>query len=478
MMDRHFSVDPSNHVLIASFEFKPKNKQRDIALRQFNAQLESLYICISLDYLMTLQDFFLSGLPIGSNVADKDKYLHVTKEDKQTSKAITNIYPSDQSLGVSRSPSTIDRQKSRNSVQFSLPKTPSKNEKSAASRSHGVEVDIETRVEVFVKNPEIILLEDQHKADSNCLVLDMAAQMKMFNTGDDTKMYVWVKDLTVYSSNLAKLKIANDNLSKIRYRILQPAKVDLIMISDSYQQKIDVRVSDIIVSIAPAAVRTVINVINSIGALQVSTTKEMEKVNAVSLFDPKPFKDSSFWFIGPEHNTMDILQAVTGDSSEQKEVIEQEKKIKEIEEKLEAQPTVMVQQLILVCDTIEVKLEVGFGSSTKSVIAMCLSNLTADLKNWSSVMLLSSTVSVEMALFNERMLTWEPLIEPYLESKSATLVSNDQNDSTAIQTNEHKSDINQPLPSSAKQIIIVRADQLLSLTLTKTGLDLLEHLSA
>ncbi len=32
-----------------------------------NAQLESLYICISLDYLMTLQDFFVSGLPSGNN---------------------------------------------------------------------------------------------------------------------------------------------------------------------------------------------------------------------------------------------------------------------------------------------------------------------------------------------------------------------------------------------------------------------------
>lgn len=27
-----------------------------------NAQLESLYICVSLDYLMILQDFFVSGL--------------------------------------------------------------------------------------------------------------------------------------------------------------------------------------------------------------------------------------------------------------------------------------------------------------------------------------------------------------------------------------------------------------------------------
>jgi hypothetical protein len=35
-------------------------------------------------------------------------------------------------------------------------------------------------------------------------------------------------------------------------------------------------------------------------------------------------------------------------------------------------------------ETIEIKLEVGLGSVTKSVVAMCLSNLTADVKNWSS----------------------------------------------------------------------------------------------
>jgi hypothetical protein len=31
-----------------------------------SAQLESLFICISLDYLMTLQEFFISGLPSGN----------------------------------------------------------------------------------------------------------------------------------------------------------------------------------------------------------------------------------------------------------------------------------------------------------------------------------------------------------------------------------------------------------------------------
>jgi len=35
-------------------------------------------------------------------------------------------------------------------------------------------MDLETRIDVIVKNPEIILLEDQHNSNSNCLVLDVS----------------------------------------------------------------------------------------------------------------------------------------------------------------------------------------------------------------------------------------------------------------------------------------------------------------
>jgi hypothetical protein len=110
----------------------------------------------------------------------------------------------------------------------------------------------------------------------------------MISVGDDTKLYGWLKDLTVYSSNFAELKDSKNSGSKIKYRvrgktsssifrifcfcskILQPAKADVIMIMDKQQQKIDVRISDIIVSIAPAAVRTLIGVTSSLGTLQVN----------------------------------------------------------------------------------------------------------------------------------------------------------------------------------------------------------------
>ena len=46
------------------------------------------------------------------------------------------------------------------------------------------------------------------------------------------------------------------------------------MIMDKAQQKIDVRISEIIVSISPAAVRTLIGVTSSLGALQVRDSEE------------------------------------------------------------------------------------------------------------------------------------------------------------------------------------------------------------
>jgi hypothetical protein len=52
---------------------------------------------------------------------------------------------------------------------------------------------------------------------------------------------------------------------------------------------------------------------------------------------------------------------------------------------------------------------------------MCLSNLTAHVKNCSSDLSLSSTVNVQAVLFNELMLAWEPLIEPTIDASGAVL---------------------------------------------------------
>ncbi|CAF1260195.1 unnamed protein product [Adineta steineri] len=472
MMDRHFTVDPNAQMVIASSEFKPKTPTNSTALKQLSAQLESFYICINLDYLMALQDFFIYGLPTGStktrsrtSAMASEKEIS-TKTDNDNNRLKVDPRLSRPSITAQKLPTL--------SSKLSAPEPPS---------SSNADSEIETRIDVIVKNPEIILLEDQHNSNSTCLVLDLALQMRMISIGVDSKLDIWLKDLTVYSSNFAELRDSKNAGSKTKYRILQSAKAGVIVIMDNYQQKIDIRISDIIVSIAPAAVKTLISVTSSLGTLPTDVEEEKEKVNSKSLFTPKTFKDSGLWYIKEYEEkqakveSTDILETV-------KE--EEEDKMIEKEEKIEAQ-TVLIQQLILTLETIQIKLEVGLGLVTKSVVAMCLSNLTADVKNWTTDLSLSSTVSIEAALFNERMLAWEPLIEPTIDAsgsilspwcitcsivpvlplteKSRSAVSNEQ---------ERKEGV----PSiNYKQIVFIHADQLLNLTITKTGFDLVQRLS-
>lgn len=291
-------------------------------------------------------------------------------------------------------------------------------------------------------------------------------QMRLITVGEDTKIYGWLKDLTVYSSNFGELKD-----SKVKYRvsslrkrgvffflnfsfvkqILQPAKADIVMIMDKTQQKIDVRISDIIVSIAPAAVRTLIGVTSSLGTLQVdskrfslifkrkktkttfrfrrrskkkkkrsirnrcsirnlSKTKRFgsPKVFFYKKFDEKSKKENRRFSpsdsdeFDEKLETTDILETVTGCPSQTKAIKQEEIRLKEKEKKIEPAPLLIQQvtkktsgktnfdrfrflsKLILTLETIEIKLEVGLGSVTKSVVALCLSKLTADLKNWST----------------------------------------------------------------------------------------------
>ncbi|CAF1212266.1 unnamed protein product [Rotaria magnacalcarata] len=464
MMDRHFTVDPNTHMFIASFEFQPRSQSRSTGLRQLTAQLESLYICISLDYLMTLQDFFISGLPSG-NVETKKAIEQppiTTMDQVENDQNRTKI---DNKLAVITSKTSSASSKPTTTQNAVAPDTDS---------------ELETRMDVIVKNPEIILLEDQHNSNSNCLVLDLALQLRMIMIGNETQLYGWLKNLTVYSSNYADIRDSNNIESKIKYRILQPAKVDVFLSMNNEQQKMDVRISEIIVSIAPAAIRTLIGVTSSLGTLQAITKDQIEKIDSKALFDPKSIKDANFWF------TKDYEQKSQENNEPQQQAITQEtNQIKESEEIKKP----LTQKLMLALETIQIKLEVGLGSVTKSVVAMCLSNLTADVQNWSSNMILESTVNVEAALYNENMLAWEPLIEPTVDADGASLspwylacsispalpLTETAESSPSIEALERKESVSS---SKSKQNIVVRADQLLNITITKTGLDLVQRLSA
>ncbi|CAF1275265.1 unnamed protein product [Rotaria sp. Silwood1] len=142
----------------------------------------------------------------------------------------------------------------------------------ATTTTQNIDIEVETRIDISVKNPGIILLEGQHSSNSNCLVFDLALQLRMININNNTQLYILLKNLTVYSSNFANLKDSNNSRSKIKYRILQPTKTDIYLMMNNEQQKMDVQISNIIVNIAPTTIQTIIGVISSLGTLQLILT--------------------------------------------------------------------------------------------------------------------------------------------------------------------------------------------------------------
>jgi len=54
----------------------------------------------------------------------------------------------------------------------------------------------------------------------------------MINVGEDTKLYGWLKDLTVYSSNFAELKDLKNSGSKIKYRVMKKTSFIFFLISN------------------------------------------------------------------------------------------------------------------------------------------------------------------------------------------------------------------------------------------------------
>ncbi|CAF3737125.1 unnamed protein product [Rotaria sp. Silwood1] len=246
----------------------------------------------------------------------------------------------------------------------------------ATTTTQNIDIEVETRIDISVKNPGIILLEGQHSSNSNCLVFDLALQLRMININNNTQLYILLKNLTVYSSNFANLKDSNNSRSKIKYRILQPTKTDIYLMMNNEQQKMDVQISNIIVNIAPTTIQTIIGVISSLGTLQILKKKKRQQT--------------------------DELEIVQDTSSQQKAIKEEEEETQKP----------LTQQLILTLKTIEVKLEVGLGSVTKAVVTLCLSNLTTDIS-------LVSTINIEVVLFNENILSWESLIKPAITFESA-----------------------------------------------------------
>ncbi|CAF4372223.1 unnamed protein product, partial [Adineta steineri] len=105
------------------------------------------------------------------------------------------------------------------------------------------------------------------------------------------------------------------------------------------EQKIDVNIGDLSINIDPALIKTFAKLSSSIKKQPQNSKDEKERINSKIIFDPKPFKDSNFWFIEDsetKHEIIeetDILEIATGSPSHKANDIKQKKQEKNIEQK-------------------------------------------------------------------------------------------------------------------------------------------------
>lgn len=96
---------------------------------------------------------------------------------------------------------------------------------------------------------------------------------------------------------------------------------------NSTEQKIDVQLGNLSINIDPALIRTFVTLSKSlVETPKVNPNEEKEKVNSKHIFDPRPFKDSTFWFIEGKNIVVEQFACCHDKSSdweEKQEVLEE-----------------------------------------------------------------------------------------------------------------------------------------------------------
>lgn len=303
--------------------------------------------------------------------------------------------------------------------------------------------------------PEIILVEDASKPnETKALILKFDVKFKMQSFPDSNVIQGEVKDLQILSSYYLPQRRKEYEVS-----VLKSCDVTL-NVSQPYGegQNVDVRVTPVVIKVSPSIIQLLSSVASSFSSQSAATQQEMlEKrrfVRRPNIWTEKAVADGDFWFLDPDEG-LDAITAATETSITEEEGV------------------YLCEEMLMVVEAFVLMLETGFGTKTAPLIFLD-SNFRAEVRDWSSHLSASANLKMEMAYFNERLSTWESVIEP---------VETDGKYSTwevtfLVQTftEADRLDVDDTTPPPKMKISIMSSD-LMQLTVTKSFLDVTKKLS-
>ncbi|KAM6200995.1 intermembrane lipid transfer protein VPS13C [Rhynchocyon petersi] len=312
---------------------------------QIDAVLDKLYVCASVEFLMTVADFFIKAMPQSPENTAKETQISL----RQT--------------GTARIKSEKD-----DSVKPSM------------------------TLKAMIKDPEVVFVANLTKADAPALTASFECNLSLSTSKLEKMMEASLRDLKVLACPFLREK-RGKNITTV----LQPCSLFMEKCTwASGKQNINIKVKECIIKISPIILNTVMTIM----AAMSPKTKEDEckdiSKELENLWGIKSLNDYNSWFLGVETAT-------------------------EITENFKDMELPLIEEnCAIVVESVQVTLECGLGHRTVPLL-LAESKFSGIIKNWTSLMVATADMTLEVHYYNEIHAAWEPLIERVEKNKQWSL---------------------------------------------------------
>uniref|UniRef100_A0A8C6Y4F4 Vacuolar protein sorting 13 homolog A n=1 Tax=Naja naja TaxID=35670 RepID=A0A8C6Y4F4_NAJNA len=303
-------------------------------------------------------------------------------------------------------------------------------------------------INLTVKNPDIVFVADLTRKDASALVATAQCEISIKSAPGMYKMTAVVEDINVKACPFFPA-LRKGNITTV----LQPCDLFFNMMQSGEEpQKAELSIKSLTIKVSPIIINTVITITSALFPTKEAAEKDLSPVPP-DLWDKKNITNLNMWFLEESienKNPASVAELIpTGES------------------------------LTMKIETVVITLEAGVGHKTVPMLS-AKSSFSGEVKNWSSLINLSSRLELEVHYFNEMFGVWEPLLEP-LEVESSDefspwvleLKMKKKNKKAFVESVAEEEHYKVP---EYKTVITIYSQNQLNITLSKCGLLMLSNL--
>ncbi|XP_058021972.1 intermembrane lipid transfer protein VPS13A [Ahaetulla prasina] len=303
-------------------------------------------------------------------------------------------------------------------------------------------------INLTVKNPDIVFVADLTRKDASALVATAQCEISIKSAPGMYKMTAVVEDVNVKACPFFPA-LRKGNITTV----LQPCDLFFNMMQSGEEpQKAELSIKSLTIKVSPIIINTVITITSALFPTKETSEKDLSPVPP-DLWDKKNIKNLNMWFLEESIENKDPVSVA------------------------ELIPT--GESLTMKIETVVITLEAGVGHKTVPMLS-AKSSFSGEVKNWSSLINLSSRLELEVHYFNEMFGVWEPLLEP-LEVEGSDefrpwvleLKMKKKNKKAFVESVAEEEHYKVP---EYKTVITIYSQNQLNITLSKCGLLMLTNL--